>query len=124
MIRLELPLPPSGNTRNSTYAKRGKVVHKRRLVTQKFYDLTFYKFLQTKQQTIDTFCRVNVVLYMTNKNRDADNAIKTLFDALEYGKVIKNDKLIKQYSVEVINDTKENKVVVDVQAIEKPPKGP
>ena len=114
MIQLELPLPPSGNARNHVFTNRGKVRFKRTDETHSYYELVYYKFLQSKQKTISVKCWADVKIYCTNKNRDGDNVIKTLFDALEYAKVVTNDKLIRRFNVEMVEEATENKVLVSM----------
>ena len=118
MIELELPLPPSGNDRNHIFSKRGKVVVKRKSTTQSYYEMVYYTFLESKQKTITEKCWAKIWIYCTNKNRDGDNVIKTLFDALQYGRVITNDKLIRRFEVDMIEGAKENKVVVQMGVLD------
>jgi Holliday junction resolvase RusA-like endonuclease len=57
-----------------------------------------------------------LVTLKISSNRDADNLIKPLFDAIQASGVIKNDKQIRQYNVHTLNKKRGAPDVIHVTA--------
>lgn len=75
---------------------------------------------QGVEETIDTPCHIDIVLYHSDKRRrDSDNAVASIFDLLVDTKIIADDstKYIRSFSVK--NKTaKESFAVIDIYKME------
>lgn len=68
---------------------------------EKYNDLLAQITKQRTKPTIETNCRVNVIIRGDNR-KDANNQFQTLCDILEKTGVVKNDRLIKEFYVKKI----------------------
>lgn len=116
-LRLTLALPPSGNHRNGI-SKDG--VFFRKKTTKDYFRSVYALKLENRIKTITEPCRAMVIIRMTDKRRDADNVIKTLYDALQYAQIVKDDKLIIE--THMFTDNESGKRQIDI-LIEPVPEG-
>jgi Holliday junction resolvase RusA-like endonuclease len=108
-LRLTLALPPSGNHRNGI---SDKGVHYRKKTTKDYFSSVYAIKLENRIKTITEPCRAMVIIRMTDKRRDADNVIKTLYDALQWAGIIEDDKLIKE--THMFTDNESGKRQIDL----------
>lgn len=116
-LRLTLALPPSGNHRNGI-SKDG--VHYRKKTTKDYFRSVYALKLENRIKTITEPCRAIVIIRMTDKRRDADNVIKTLYDALQWAGIVEDDKLIIE--THMFTDNESGKRQIDL-LIEPVPEG-
>ena len=94
MIEMQLHFPPSGNHRNGYNRKTGKYYRKPKY-QQYLNDVALIKIAE-KIETVMGEIEVHLHFYKPSSCKfDEDNIKKSLYDALQFARIIEGDDLIK-----------------------------
>jgi Holliday junction resolvase RusA-like endonuclease len=96
MIEIGLPWPPSGNHRNATRIRRGKIIVCRTQKTSDYFREVWIIARHQKIEIIRGDVELHLHFYKPNRKKyDEDNLKKVLYDAIVSARIIEDDSAIK-----------------------------
>jgi hypothetical protein len=113
-----LPLPPSANkrTRPVRFGKKGVrqilTTEARNYLLRIGFKLKKWREATRRFRPVDSFQAVELWWILPNRNCDAHNYEKILYDALQRGGIVTNDKLLMPHHRAVEYDAKEPTVIL------------
>lgn len=121
MIRLSLPVPPSGNHRNAISTRGGRVRVFPTAETQAFRKHVALAVKVAGIRLSNEPVAVELDIFPNREGRDMDNIEKTLWDALE-GFVYDDDKRIRRKVVEMHPADRVPRVELSIEPYTQPAK--
>lgn len=115
-LEITLPLPPSVNTIYMWNPRTHQKIYKKEAREWLEENTEYVRYsLPLGHKPINEYVVVKLKFWLPRRNSDAHNYEKLLFDCLEHGGLVENDRVIMNQTISIEIDSKNPRVTIIVE---------